>query len=153
MKIRLATKEDCHTLMQFIGAKAEFDRSMKGFDGEISTNIEKIEMTMFGERPFAEALLFEGHGQTQGFALYHFRYSSFQGAPSIWLDDLYVVSEYRSNGVGEALMKAVKERSEVLGCTHLAWTASPINYKAHAFYERIGAEVDRMEGERPFYRW
>ncbi len=91
MNVRKAIKQDSSKLLELIGHKAEFDRSMKGFDGEISTTKEKIERTLFGEYPFAQALLLEADGKVLGFALFHYRYSSFRGEPSIWLDDLLVV--------------------------------------------------------------
>ncbi|MBE3959253.1 GNAT family N-acetyltransferase, partial [Vibrio parahaemolyticus] len=95
MNVRKAIKQDSSKLLELIGHKAEFDRSMKGFDGEISTTKEKIERTLFGDYPFAHALLLEVDGEVQGFALFHYRYSSFRGEPSIWLDDLLVVSKHR----------------------------------------------------------
>jgi len=40
--IRKAVKEDAKTLVQLIKLKAEFDRSMKGFSGEVSNTVEKL---------------------------------------------------------------------------------------------------------------
>ncbi|RXJ72207.1 GNAT family N-acetyltransferase [Veronia nyctiphanis] len=153
MKVRLATKEDSETLLALIQLKAGFDRNMKGFNGEVSTTVEKIERTLFGDLPFAHALLLEIEGKAQGFALFHYRYSSFSGDPSIWLDDLLVVDEQRSKGLGLALMKAIKSQAESTLASHIAWTASPHNTGAHQFYEKLGAEIERMEGARPFFRW
>ncbi len=108
---------------------------------------------MFGDYPFAHALLLELDGEVLGFALYHYRYSSFRGEPSIWLDDLLVVGNQRSNGYGRELMRALKIEAEKSFCSHISWTASPLNTKAHEFYKRIGAEVERMDGKRPYFRW
>ncbi|MBV7316227.1 hypothetical protein [Shewanella sp. NIFS-20-20] len=66
MNVRRAIKQDSSRLFDLIGHKAEFDRSMKGFDGEISTTIEKIERTLFGDYPFAHALLLEVGSEVQG---------------------------------------------------------------------------------------
>ncbi len=153
MNVRIATKKDSETILELIKLKAEFDRSMKGFSGNISTSIEKIERTLFGERPFAHALVLELDNRVSGFALYHYRYSSFSGEPSIWLDDLFVTETHRSKGCGAVLMHALKAQTETLLVSHIAWTASPHNKKAHIFYNRLGAEVERMEGQRPFFRW
>ncbi|UXI04237.1 GNAT family N-acetyltransferase [Photobacterium sp. TY1-4] len=151
--VRTATKKDSSKLLELIGLKAEFDRSMKGFSGEISTTVDKIERTLFGDHPFAHALLLELDGGVLGFALYHYRYSSFSGEPSIWLDDLLVIGEQRSKGYGRELMQALKAKAELALVSHIAWTASPHNKKAHEFYKRLGAEVDRMDGQRPYFRW
>ena len=153
MIVRTATKKDSNILLGLIEQKAEFDRSMKGFCGEISTTVEKIERTLFGDYPFAHALLIEQHSEVLGFALFHYRYSSFRGEPSIWLDDLFVTGKQRSKGYGRELMLALKSQAESSAASHMAWTASPNNQKAHEFYKRLGAEVERMEGLRPYFRW
>ncbi|MEK2401541.1 GNAT family N-acetyltransferase [Vibrio parahaemolyticus] len=153
VNVRKAIKEDSSKLLELIGHKAEFDRSMKGFDGEISTTKEKIELTLFGDYPFAHALLLEVNGEVQGFALFHYRYSSFRGEPSIWLDDLLVVSNHRSKGYGAELMHALKTEARESLTSHISWTASPHNTKAHEFYKKLGAEVERMDGQRPYFRW
>ena len=78
VSVRKANKQDSSKLLELIRHKAEFDRSMKGFDGEISTTKDKIERTLFGDYPFAHALLLEVDGEVLGFALFHYRYSSFR---------------------------------------------------------------------------
>ena len=152
MNVRKASKQDAGKLLELIEQKAEFDRSMKGFDGQISTTVEKIQRTLFGESPFAHALLLEVNGEVLGFALFHYRYSSFSGEPSIWLDDLLVDGNSRSKGYGAELMQALKLEGEKALASHISWTASPYNTKAHKFYTRFGAEIERMEGKRPFFR-
>ncbi len=153
MNVRKASKRDAGKLLELIEQKAEFDRSMKGFDGQISTTVEKIQRTLFGESPFAHALLLEVDGEVLGFALFHYRYSSFSGEPSIWLDDLLVDGNSRSKGYGADLMQVLKLEGKKALASHISWTASPYNTKAHKFYTRLGAEIERMEGKRPFFRW
>lgn len=153
VNVRKASKEDSSKLLEFIEQKAEFDRSMKGFEGEVSTTIEKIERTLFGDYPFAHALLLELDSEILGFALFHYRYSSFSGEPSIWLDDLLVVGKQRSNGYGSELMHFLKLEAEKSFASHISWTASPYNTKAHEFYKKLGAEIERMDGQRPYFRW
>ena len=151
--VRTATKKDSSVLLWFIKQKAEFDRSMKGFNGEVSTTKERIEQTLFGDYPFAHALLLEHNSGYLGFALYHYRYSSFSGEPSIWLDDLLVIGKQRSKGYGYELMQALKSQAELSSASHISWTASPQNKKAHALYKKLGAEVERMDGHRLYFRW
>lgn len=153
MKVRHAAIQDSKTLLSFIELKAEFDRNMKGFQGEITTNIEKIERTLFGQSPFAHALILESDNKAIGFALYHFRYSSFSGEASIWLDDLLVLGQERSKGCGAVLMKALMAQAQHTSASHISWTASPLNVRVHDFYKKIGAKIDRMDGERPYFRW
>ncbi len=153
MKVRKATRYDAEQLLRLIEQKAEFDRTMKGFNGEVTTTLDKMERTIFSNHPIAHVLLLESNEEIIGFALYHYRYSSFSGDPSVWLDDLLIVGNQRSKGGGTQLMHAVKMEAESAVASHISWTASPTNIKAHEFYIKIGAEIERMEGKRPYFRW
>ena len=152
MNIRKATLGDEKVILNFIEMKAQFDREMKGFEGQVTSSVDKIRNTLFIDAPFAHALLLEENSEMLGFALYHYRYSSFKVQPSIWLDDLLVNSASRSKGYGHHLMQALISEATKVEASHIAWTASPYNTRGQAFYQRIGAQIEKMEGERPFYR-
>lgn len=47
----------------------------------------------------------------------------------------------------------LKSQAVSSSASHISWTASPHNKKAHEFYKRLGAEVERMDGQRPYFRW
>jgi GNAT superfamily N-acetyltransferase len=139
--IRTAARTDASLLLAYIAKKSEFDRATGVFTGVIDTTREKIEATMFGEPRYAHALIAEDGEGPRGFALYYFRYSSFSGRPSLWLDDLYVDSDARSRGVGAALLARLVEIARDHGCTHLWWTAAVTNPRGIAFYQREGAVI------------
>lgn len=153
IKIRLAIVNDTPLIFAFIQNKAEFDRNIGAYSGIIQTSEKKIKQTIFGNRPFASVLLAEDNQGAVGFALYGFRYSSFAGQPSIWLDDLYVNEEMRSNGAGSLLMKKLKQTARENNCTHLAWTADARNIRGLKFYRRLGAEIIEQKGNRCFFKW
>ncbi|WP_299408083.1 GNAT family N-acetyltransferase [Acaryochloris sp. IP29b_bin.148] len=153
MHIRAATQADIHLIYQFIQQKAEFDRSVGAYQGILQTSDAKIRTTIFGPTPFAYVLFCEQQNQPTGFALYGFRYSSFAGQPSIWLDDLYVAEEYRSQGAGAALMQYLAQIAASHHCTHLAWTADARNQRGLQFYHRLGAEIIKREGQRCYWKW
>lgn len=145
-EVRPAVVSDAPVLHGYLAKKADFDRSTGGFSGTLATTPARIAATLFGEPAFARALLAERRGVVHGFALYYFRYSSFAGRPSLWLDDLYVDAEVRSLGIGARLLARLGEIAAAHGCTHLGWTASVGNPRGIAFYERAGATiVDRGE--------
>ncbi|HCG5532515.1 TPA: GNAT family N-acetyltransferase, partial [Vibrio parahaemolyticus] len=54
---------------------------------------------------------------------------------------------------GAELMHALKTEAQKSLTSHISWTASPHNTKAHEFYKKLGAEVERMDGQRPYFRW
>jgi GNAT superfamily N-acetyltransferase len=146
--IRAAVRTDASLLLAYVGKKSEFDRATGVFTGAIRTTREKIEVTLFGEPRFAHALVAEDAEGPRGFALYYFRYSSFSGQPSLWLDDLYVDADARSRGVGAALLAHLVEVARGHGCTHVAWTAAVANPRGIAFYERVGAVITSRDDKQ-----
>lgn len=153
MDIRSATPEDVSLIFSFIQKKAEFDRNIGAFSGVLQVSEDKIRKTLFGELPFSYVLFAESSAQVIGFALYGFRYSSFSGQPSLWLDDLYVDSARRSQGAGAALMERLAQIAKAQDCTHLAWNADARNIRGLRFYARLGAEITEQQGNRCFLRW
>ncbi|MDZ8051904.1 MAG: GNAT family N-acetyltransferase [Aulosira sp. ZfuVER01] len=141
MRVRIATPNDVSLIFSFIKKKAEFDRKIGAFSGVLQVSEEKIRKTLFGTIPFSYVLFAEIAEREIGFALYGFRYSSFTGQPSIWLDDLYVDEEMRSQGAGAALMSHLAEIAKQNDCTHIAWNADVRNTRGLSFYYRLGAEI------------
>jgi GNAT superfamily N-acetyltransferase len=153
MKVRPATPDDRSLILSFIQKKSEFDRQIGAFSGVLQVSEDKIRKTLFGTIPFAYVLFAECSGREVGFALYGFRYSSFAGQPSIWLDDLYVDDGMRSQGAGAALMARLAQIARENDCTHIAWTADARNTRGLSFYARLGAEITEQHGDRCFLRW
>ncbi|WP_068816380.1 GNAT family N-acetyltransferase [Phormidesmis priestleyi] len=153
MKVRSATPTDVSLIFSFIQKKSEFDRDIGAFSGALQISEDKIYKTIFRTIPFAYVLFAEILGYEVGFALYGFRYSSFAGQPSIWLDDLYVDQEMRSQGAGAALMDRLAHIAKENDCSHLAWNADARNTRGLSFYDRLGADVIEQHGNRCFLRW
>lgn len=153
MKIRPATPNDVPLIFSFIHKKAEFDRNIGAFSGVLQVTEDKIRKILFGEIPFSYVLFAEDSEIEIGFALYGFRCSSFMGQPSIWLDDLYVDENRRSQGAGAALMARLDRIATENDCTHLAWNADLQNTRGLDFYHRLGAEITEQHGNRCFLRW
>src|SRR6266576_1336146 len=147
MRVREATAADAPEVLAFVRAKAQFDRGLGAFAGELGTTEQLIRRHLFGPRPFAFALLAGGPGPAVGFALYYFRYSSFRGRPSVWLDDLYVHPPARRQGAGRLLMGRLAEVAAAADCTHIAWVASARNALGMDFYRRLGATVVHQAGD------
>lgn len=146
--IRHANQDDISLIVSFIQKKAEFDKSMGAFMGPVQTTEAKLRTTLFNNTPFARVLFAEVSQQVVGFALYYFRYSSFAAQPNLWLDDLYVDTHRRSQGIGTILMTRLAYISQDNHCTHMGWTASANNVRGIEFYKKLGAEVVEKKGDR-----
>jgi GNAT superfamily N-acetyltransferase len=140
-------------IFSFIQKKAEFDRSIGAFSGFLQATEDKTRKTFFGDIPFSYVLFAEASGLEIGFALYGFRYSSFMGQLNIWLDDLYVDEDRRSQGAGAALMERLAQIAKEKDCTHLAWNANARNTRGLSFYHRLGAEITEQHRNQCFLRW
>ena len=75
-----------------------------------------------------------------GYALYFYVYSSFVAKPTLYLEDLFVLEEYRKHGVGFALFRRCVDLAVSEGCGRMEWTVLVWNKKALRFYEKLGAE-------------
>jgi GNAT superfamily N-acetyltransferase len=119
--------------------------------------VEALDEHLFGPRPYIECLLAEvarEHGaQPVGFALYFHNYSTFLARPGLFLEDLFVLPEYRRNGIGRALFREVAARAVSRGCGRFEWSVLDWNTPALEFYRTLGATVMpewricRMTGE------
>ena len=73
--------------------------------------------------------------------MFFHNYSTFLARPGIYLEDLFVQPEYRSKGVGKALLVALAKIARDRKCGRLEWSVLDWNQPAIDFYQRIGATV------------
>merc|ERR1712224_90224 len=131
---------------------ARFDTDLGSFRGSTSVTEQSLGESLFGPVPCARVLLTEIDGRPVGFALYYFRFSSFAGRPSLWLEDLYVDPESRNSGAGRELVQELMAISRRRNCTHMGWTADAKNEKALRFYNRLGAVITETHGRDHTFR-
>lgn len=137
--IRHAQPGDGELIAGFVRALA-VDEKLERF--AIATPAQ-FEVALFGPTPTAEALLAEAAGQPVGMALYYPAFSTFQGVPRLYLEDLFVLPEARGAGHGRALLAALAQVAVARGWTQMAWSVLDWNEPAIGFYESLGAELDR----------
>lgn len=113
----------------------------------ITSTPDDIRGAGFGATPAFKSLIASRDGKPVGLALYFDEYSTWRGRRGVYLQDLYVVPEFRSTGLGKRLVKAVVERTATEKATYMRLAVDAGNEAAARFYERIGfAEVveDRL---------
>ncbi len=142
LTIREAVPGDEEVVARLIALLAEYERAPE----KCVATAEKVAEQLFGPRPAAHAFLAEMDGQVVGFALYFHSFSTWLCRPGIFLEDLFVVPEYRCRGIGGALLRRVARVCVEEGCGRLEWTCLEWNELAKSQYRKIGAEP--MEGWR-----
>lgn len=135
--IRHAVAADIPTIMELLHLKADFDGCPDAFEA----TPDSLGEAWFSDPPKAFVLVAEVNGQLVGVATYYPTFSTFLARPGLWLDDLFVREEYRSRGVGEALMVRLARIAEERGCGRIEWTVASMNARGIAFYERHHASV------------
>jgi len=100
---------------------------------------DDIERALFGDRSHVSCHLVEVENQPVGFALWFLNYSTFQGAPGLYLEDLYVRESHRGQGLGNALMMELARLCVDNGYTRFQWWVLNWNEPSIGFYQSIGA--------------
>ena len=136
VSIRAATKADVPQILAFIRALAAFEREP---DAVVATE-EGLLNDGFGPNPYYFCLIAENNGVPAGFALFFFNYSTWMGRPGIYLEDLFVLPEFRGLGIGKALLKKVAAIAIEKDCRRLQWEVLDWNSPAIDFYRAMGAE-------------
>lgn len=148
MVIRDAERADSATILMLINELAAIEQM------EDAVRIQEADLleTGFGQRRFFDCVLAEEEGQTLGFALYYYNFSTFEGRPGVYLEDLYVREQARGKGVGRALIAHLARHCREndfrrVDLSVLHWNS------ARRFYETLGLKHNedwlgyRLEGD------
>ncbi|MDR6690913.1 GNAT superfamily N-acetyltransferase [Microbacterium sp. 1154] len=135
--LRPARAGDEGGILACIQALADYEREPDA----VHNTAEMIAATLFGDDPRAFAFVVESEGEIRAIAIWFLTYSTWTGRHGIWLEDLYVHEQYRSNGYGVALLAALAAECLEKGYPRLEWTVLDWNEPAIGFYRALGAEA------------
>ena len=137
IRLRRAERTDAETVIGLIIALAEFE-NLPPPDAEAQARL--IEHG-FGDAPKFEVLLAEVDDAPGpvGYALLLQTYSTFLAQPSLYLEDVFVLPEYRGGGIGKALLRHCVRTAYERGCGRMEWTCLDWNKNAQAMYDQMGA--------------
>lgn len=136
--IRPALPADVPAVLQLVKELATYERDP---DAVLATEAD-LHAALFGDDPAAGchvALLDE---QVVGFALWYRTFSTWQGKPGLWLEDLYVRPEARGSGLGKALLVTLAQIAVSRGWSRFEWWVLDWNEPAHGFYRSVGARPE-----------
>ena len=141
LAIRPASPADLPLIAELIRALADYEKLAHEVRFEEAALGEKL----FGQRPYAEVLIGEVDGEAMGFALFFHSFSTFEGRPGVYLEDLFVRPAARGAGLGRALLAELARIAVARGCARLEWAVLDWNEPAIGFYRALGA--------RPMDEW
>ena len=135
--IREAVVNDTPQIFSLIEALAEYEQLAH----QVTGTVEQLQSHLFGEKTYAEAIVVERSNELIGFALFFANYSTFLTKPGIYLEDLFVLPEYRRRGIGTAMLSYLGQLAVSRGAGRLEWSVLDWNESAIAFYQKMGATV------------
>lgn len=137
LRLRPAIPSDVAAIAHLIRCLAEYEQ----LSHEVVGNLEDLRSHLFGDTPYAQVTLAEWEGQVAGFALYFYNYSTFLMKPGLYLEDLFVLPDYRRRGIATALLSHLARLALKQNCGRFEWSVLDWNESAIAFYKHIGAQV------------
>jgi len=148
LTFRFATEQDTALILHFIRELAAYEKMAD----QVVTNEAQLRDAIFG-RHGAEVIFAMEDGKEVGFALFFHNFSTFLGRRGLYLEDLFVLPEYRGKGYGKGLLRELSRIALERGCGRLEWWCLDWNKPSIDFYRSLGAEpmdewtVYRLTGE------
>jgi GNAT superfamily N-acetyltransferase len=137
IQFRAARKNDTDILISFIQKLAAHE----GRPETATITGHVLDSLLYGGCALADAYLAEdGSGAIAAFAITAKRFSSFRGTRMLYLEDMFVLPEYRKAGVGKRMMAFLAHQATRQGCERIEWSALANNDIALGFYDHLGAE-------------
>ena len=135
MNFRFAKREDTNLILYFIKELALYEKMLD----EVVADEKTLEEWIFDKQK-AEVIFAMENEKEVGFALFFHNFSTFLGRAGIYLEDLFVLPEFRERGYGKALLKRLASIAVERGCGRLEWWCLDWNKPSIDFYLSLGAE-------------
>jgi GNAT superfamily N-acetyltransferase len=140
ISISQARESDVETLYQLTVALAAFERKTPD---QISVTREKLRRWAFGPNRVFEAIIARNGEEPVGMAVYSYIYAGSMGAPILYFEDLFVLRQFRGQGIGTKMLKVLARKALERGCCRMQWAVFEWNENAIKFYEKLGATIRR----------
>ncbi len=148
LSFRFAVPDDTPLILRFIRLLAEYEKMAD----LVTATEEELRGQLFEEKK-AEVIFAVLDGKEIGFALFFHNFSTFLGRAGLYLEDLYILEEYRGKGYGKALFRELARVAVERGCGRFEWWCLDWNLPSIEFYRSMGAlpmdewTVYRIDGD------
>lgn len=137
MEIRKMRREDAETVFAMMEVFYASDALLIHPDGE---TLRRTLEDCLEDGPYLEGFVFEEAGVVAGYTMVAKSYSTEAGGRCAWIEDIYVLPEYRGKGFGTAFLNFATEHYQKCA-VRLRLEAEPDNRRAIQVYENAGFEV------------
>ena len=135
LTFRIAQEQDTEKILFFIRGLAEYEK----MEDEVVATPEILREWIF-EKQKAEVIFPMVDGREIGFALFFHNFSTFLGRAGLYLEDLFILPEYRGRGYGKATLKELARIAVSRGCGRFEWCCLDWNKPSIEFYLSLGAK-------------
>ena len=135
LAFRYAERKDVPLILQFIKDLAEYEKMLE----EVVADEAMLEEWIFDQKK-AEVIFAMEQGKEVGFALFFHNFSTFLGRAGLYLEDLFVLPEYRGKGYGKQILQKLAAIAVERKCGRLEWWCLDWNQSSIDFYLSLGAE-------------
>ena len=135
LTFRSAQRGDEEKILYFIKALAEYEK----MENEVIATPELLSEWIFDKQK-AEVIFPTVDGKEIGFALFFHNFSTFLGRAGLYLEDLFILPEYRGKGYGKATLGKLAQIAVERGCGRLEWYCLDWNKPSIDFYLSLGAQ-------------
>jgi GNAT superfamily N-acetyltransferase len=136
LTIRRVTGDNFQDLLVLIDGLARFEK-LAPPDGGAKRRLRRDALS---KNPKCEAYLGRLDGRYVAYVILYFTYSSFRALPTLYLEDIFVLEEYRRRGIGQKMFDFCLKRARKKGCGRIEFTVLDWNKHAQMFYEKNKAE-------------
>ena len=137
VSIRFATKEDVPFILEMIQYLADYENATN----RVMITEGDLLRDGFSEFPLFKSIILEYEGKNAGMALFYNRYSTWRGK-NLYLEDLFVLPEYRGKKIGLKAMKYLANYAIETGCKRFEWQVLDWNVPSINFYKSFQTELD-----------
>ena len=141
MHIRRATPDDAETILELVRALAHYEKEPDA----VQATAETFRAQLAADAPPFECVIAEIDARAAGFALYFHNYSTWRGKRGLYVEDLFVLPEFRRRGIGRRLFQHLAAIARERNCARMEWAVLDWNQPAIDFYQSLGA--------RPLSEW
>ena len=135
LTFRYAVRKDIPLILQFIRDLAEYEKLLD----EVVVDEATLEEWIFDQKK-AEVIFAMEKGKEVGFALFFHNFSTFLGRAGLYLEDLFVLPEYRGKGYGKQILQKLAAIAVQRKCGRLEWWCLDWNQPSIDFYLSLGAQ-------------
>lgn len=101
---------------------------------------ERLRRDCLSDKPKYRAYISKLGDKPVAYIIYFFTYSSFLAQPTLYLEDIFVLQEYRRRGIGDKMFNFIKQTAKREGCGRIEFTVLKWNITAQEFYKKNGAQ-------------